>query len=265
MEGVTNSDTDTRPAPARRQRPTYELTVVRTEEVGGHLVRVVAEGESLATFGDPELPGLAATDSYVKIAFGESKRTYTVRSFDRAERRIAIDFVVHGDEGLAGPWARRAQPGDSIALMGPGGAYSPDPGAAWHLLAGDLSATPAIAAALEALPADARGAALIEVESDADRIELSAPAGVDVRWAVNPDIADVDFLARQVAVADWPADRATAQVFAHGERESIKAIRRVLRELEVPRERISISGYWARGRAEDAFQAEKRTPIGQID
>lgn len=264
MEAVTEQRTEN-PAPARRPRPTYELTVVSTETIGRHLVRVVAEGESLAGFADPDVPGLPGTDAYVKLAFGESRRTYTVRHFDRAERRIAIDFVVHGDEGLAGPWAQNAKPGDPITVMGPGGAYSPDPEAAWHLFAGDLSGTPAIASALEALPADARGAAIIEVESDGDRIDLTAPSGVDVRWAVNADLTDVDFLARQVAVADWPEDRATAQVFAHGERESIKAIRKVLRELEVPRERISISGYWARGRAEDAFQAEKRTPIGKID
>lgn len=265
MERVTEQRTETAPAPARRPRPTYEVTVVRTETVGAHLVRVIAEGESLATFGDPDLPGLPSTDSYVKLAFGDATRTYTVRSFDRAERRIAIDFVVHGDEGLAGPWAKSARPGDTLTIMGPGGAYSPDAAAAWHLLAGDLSAVPAIASALEALPADARGSAVIEVESDADRIDLTAPAGVNVRWAVNPDVADVDFLARQVAVANWPEDRATAHVFAHGERESIKAIRKVLRELAIPRERLSISGYWARGRAEDAFQAEKRQPIGQID
>ena len=264
MEGVTETRTETS-APARRPRPTYEITVVRTESIGTHLVRVIAEGESLAGFGDPAVNGLPSTDAYVKLSFGESRRTYTVRSFDRAARRIAIDFVVHGDEGLAGPWAQRAQPGDTLTIMGPGGAYSPAPDADWHFFAGDLSATPAIATALEALPDDARGAAIIEVETDGDRIDLTAPSGVDVRWAVNPDTADVDFLARQVAVADWPADRATAHVFAHGERESIKAIRKVLRELEVPRERISISGYWARGRAEDAFQAEKREAIGQID
>ncbi|NKY18692.1 siderophore-interacting protein [Tsukamurella spumae] len=262
---MTHAETDNRTAPARRQRPVHELTIVRTEPVGSHLVRVHAEGEALATFGDPDLPGLAATDSYVKIQFGDATRTYTVRSFDRAARRIAIDFVVHGDEGLAGPWAQRAQPGDTMRLMGPGGAYSPDHDAAWHLLTGDLSAVPAIAAALEALPDDARGATIIEIEADGDRVDLRAPAGVDVRWTVNPDVADTEFLARQVAVADWPTDRTSAHVFAHGERESIKAIRKVLRELEVPRERISISGYWARGRAEDAFQAEKRQPIGQID
>jgi NADPH-dependent ferric siderophore reductase len=53
------------------------------------------------------------------------------------------------------------------------------------------------------------------------------------------------------------------RVFAHGERESIKAIGKVLRN--VPREGVSISGYWARGRTEDVFQAEKREPVGRID
>ena len=106
MEIVTEPRTDTAPAPARRSRPTYEVAVVRTETIGAHLVRVIAEGESLASFGDPELPGLPSTDAYVKLAFGDATRTYTVRSFDRAERRIVLDFVVHGDEGLAGPWAQ---------------------------------------------------------------------------------------------------------------------------------------------------------------
>ena len=33
----------------------------------------------------------------------------------------------------------------------------------------------------------------------------------------------------------------------------------------IPREQISISAYWALGRIEDQFQAEKREPIGAID
>jgi hypothetical protein len=42
-------------------------------------------------------------------------------------------------------------------------------------------------------------------------------------------------------------------------------VRALLKEHDVPRERLSISAYWARGRAEDQFQAEKREPIGQIE
>ena len=51
--------------------------------------------------------------------------------------------------------AREVKPGDTVRLMGPGGAYAPDPAADWHLLAGDEAGLPALSAALEALPADA--------------------------------------------------------------------------------------------------------------
>ena len=47
--------------------------------------------------------------------------------------------------------------------MGPSGAYTPDPAADWHLLAGDETALPAISSALEALPANAIGKVFIEV------------------------------------------------------------------------------------------------------
>ena len=38
----------------------------------------------------------------------------------------------------------------------------------------------------------------------------------------------------------------------------------VLKEHAIPRVQVSLSGYWAYGRTEDAFQAEKREPIGQV-
>ena len=73
----------------------------------------------------------------------------TVRAWDDDQRELTIDFVVHGDRGYAGPWAQRAQPGDCLQFRGPSGAYAPDPDAAWHLMAGDESALPAIGASLE--------------------------------------------------------------------------------------------------------------------
>ena len=65
-----------------------------------------------------------------------------------------------------------------------------------------------------------------------------------------------------MAAGPWPEGR--VQVFAHGERESMKAVRALLKERGVPRGDFSLSGYWALGRTEDRFQAEKREPIGQI-
>ncbi|GAA4670772.1 siderophore-interacting protein [Phytohabitans rumicis] len=263
------------------------LAVETTEWLTPHLVRVVASGESLADFSDN-----GYTDAYVKLLFVDPElgveppydlaalraaqpshlqpvlRTYTLRWVDSAARRLAIDFVTHGDTGVAAVWAMKAAPGDRLVVSGPGGAYAPDPAVGWHVFAGDLSALPAIAASLDALPGHANGVAHIEISDPADILDLKCPEQVALNWLVNTDHGDTAFLARAVANGHWPSAPATpgaVQVFAHGERESVKAVRKVLHARGIPREAISISGYWARGRTEDAFQAEKREPIGRID
>ena len=54
-------------------------------------------------------------------------------------------------------------------------------------------------------------------------------------------------------------------MFAHGEREAMKAVRdELLVRRGVPRGDLSLSGYWAFGRTEDRFQAEKREPVGVV-
>ncbi|MFT4263874.1 MAG: siderophore-interacting protein [Nocardioides sp.] len=266
--------------PDRPARPQHLLRVESNDRLGPHLVRLRLSGDAVAGF-----PETGYTDSYVKLVFVDPSlglvppydvrelretlpadrqpvvRTYTVRSIDRAAGTIDVDFVTHGDEGVAAPWAVRARPGDTIVANGPGGAYAPDPEAPFHLLVGDLSATPAIAAALEALPATATGLALIEIHDPADELPLTHPDGVEVRWLLNPSDEE-GVLTAAVAEATWPEG---TQVFAHGERGAMKEIRAIFRDRAVPREALSISAYWARGRTEDAFQAEKREPIGQID
>ncbi|WP_127795279.1 siderophore-interacting protein [Agromyces sp. LHK192] len=270
--------------------------VVRTEQVAPQLVRVHLGGEAFAEFveqADPE--NLVRTDKYVKFLFAKPelgleppydldalrqrlgradlpvRRTYTVRSVDHEAQCISVDFVVHGDEGLAGPWAARAKPGDRVALSGPGGGYSPAEGDVTHLLLGDDSAIPAIAAALEALSASARGLAIIEVAGAASQVDLAAPAGVEIRWLhrVGGDVGGDGTAAYGVLLAEavdsLERPDGVVDVFAHGEREAIKRIGAVLSESwGIPRQAMSLSAYWAYGRTEDAFQEEKRAPIGQI-
>ncbi len=106
---------------------------------------------------------------------------------------------------------------------------------------------------------------MLEVQDASEEIALRHPGGVDVRWLHRgtPSEASTGLLAATVAALDWPEGR--VQVFAHGERESMKAMREELfvhRGLD--RAQVSLSGYWALGRTEDRFQAEKREPIGQI-
>lgn len=246
----------------RTPRPSIDLIVVASTWLTPHLVRLTLGGPGFALFEDrPE------TDKYVKLMFTDADslivtRTYTVRGVNHEAQTLDIDFVVHGDEGLAGPWAATAAPGASLRLMGPGGGYAPNPEASWYLYLGDLSAVPAISAALEALPADAVGVAYIEVDADDAAVALEAPEGVEVHWVVNSDHS-AEALADRVRAMPWR--EGAADVFAHGERESMKALRRALfDDRGLDRGQVSLSGYWARGRTEDRFQAEKREPIGQI-
>lgn len=301
--GSVHRDARTAPADARRAAPSAPdrsrrrgvqtvLEVVGVERLSPHLVRIHLGGENFDAFlagADPEK--LAKTDKYVKMLFAKPelglvppydldalreklapedvpvRRTYTIRSIDTARRSLAIDFVVHGDEGLAGPWAAAAQVGDLVSFSGPGAMFAPTQDDVTHLFVGDDSSIPAIDAALEALAPDARGLALIEVGEAADEIPLAAPAGVDVRW-LHRRAADGDAPYGQplvAAVEALPVPAGAVEVFAHGEREAMKQLRRIFQtEWGLDRRDMSLSAYWAYGRTEDRFQSEKREPVGQI-
>jgi NADPH-dependent ferric siderophore reductase len=262
-------------APPRKRVPRV-AEVVRTSRVTPQMIRVVLGGEGLAGF-----PAGAFTDHYVKLLFPPpgapygvpydpeqvraelpreqwpATRTYTVRAWDAGARELTLDFVHHGDEGLAGPWAAAALPGDRIQLMGPGGAYTPNPAADWHLLAGDESALPAIGAALERLPAGVRALVFAEVAGPAEeQAELRAGDGVELTW-VHRDGEPGAALVAAVRAAELPAG--TGHVFVHGEAAAVRELRRHLRAVRgLDPEFTSISGYWRRGDSEDRWQAGKR-------
>ncbi|MFE0453977.1 siderophore-interacting protein [Streptomyces sp. NPDC058914] len=260
--------------PARKPRKPHSAQVVRTERLTPHMQRVVLGGEGLADFAAD-----TCTDHYVKLLFGPEgvtypepfdlervrtefprdqwpvTRTYTVRHWDAEHRELTLDFVLHGDEGLAGPWAARVQPGETVRFMGPGGAYAPDPGADWHLLAGDESALPAIAAALESLPAGAVAHAFIEVAGPEE--EQKIDSDVEVVWLHRGDRPVGERLVEAVRALEFPEGRLHA--FVHGEAAAVKELRALLRVgHRIPREDLSISGYWRLGHNEDGWQASKR-------
>ena len=267
---------------ARPARPQAVLAVRGREQLSPHTVRITAGGPGFEALRMNEF-----TDKYAKILFVDRAlgltppydlaalreslppgqqpvtRTYTLRRADPQRQELTIDFVVHGSEGIAAPWAARAEPGDVLTMSGAGGAYRPDPGCDWHLLAGDESALPAICSALEALPDDARGLAYLETSDPGEYLDAKPPAGVEVVWLHRPHPgSQPQLLADAMLAGPWRQGR--ADVFAHGERESMKAIRAALKTRLGDGHQVSLSGYWAAGRTEDAFQSEKRQPIGQI-
>ncbi|HEX7136163.1 MAG TPA: siderophore-interacting protein [Iamia sp.] len=255
-----------RPLPA-----VFRTTVVRTERLTPRMVRVVVTGPELDVF-----PDRGFSDRYVKLIFPRPGvtypadmdyaairsslppeewpvyRTYTIRAIDPERAELTIDFVTHGDDGIAAPWATAAQPGDELIMTPPGGAYVPTPEADHHLVVGDAAALPAIASALEDMPPGAPATVIVQVHGPEDELPLPTPAAAVVTWIHSDDPAD---LVAAVESLDWPVGR--VQLFVHGELHAVRAIRKGLAGRGVERELVSLSGYWRRGKDEDGFQAEK--------
>ncbi|MFC4855455.1 siderophore-interacting protein [Actinophytocola glycyrrhizae] len=260
----------------RRTPRTKLARVSRVERLTPHMTRVVLGGDGLAEFTAGEF-----TDHYVKLLFPPEgvtypepfdmqrirtelpreqwprMRTYTVRRWDADTRELTVDVVHHGDEGIAGPWAAGVGPGDEIRFMGPGGAYAPSPDADWHLLAGDESALPAIAATLENLPTGARAYAFIEVRGPEEEQKLESSGDATINWLHRGGAPVGTALVRAVTDLDFPPG--TVQAFVHGEAAFVKELRRLLLvERGIPRDQVSISGYWRTGHDEDRWQATKQ-------
>lgn len=254
--------------------------VVSTTQLTPGMVRVVLGGGDLAGFSMPD-----STDAYVNLAIPPAgapydevfdpravrdehpretwplRRRYTVRAWDPAAEQLTIDFVVHGDRGVAGPWAMQAGPGDVLVFEGPGAGYQPDPTADWHLLVGDESAVPAVAASLEVLPAGARAVVRLVCDSPEHELTLPTEAELDLVW-VHRDRPDA--LLEAVRAIDAPAGRVHA--FVHGEADEIRAVRaHLLRERGLARAQMSCSPYWRHDMDDEAWRRVKKDFVAAMD
>lgn len=184
-------------------------------------------------------------------------RRFTVRRWDAAERELWVDFVVHGDTGVAGRWAQHARPGDTLQLRGPSGAYAPAAEADWHLFVGDESALPAIAASLEALPAGVPAVFVGLVDGAEDELELTSPADLRAQWVHRPDR-----LIDAVGALDFPAGRVHG--FVHGEAGETRAVRaHLLADRGVDAADLSLSPYWRRTYTDEAWREVKRAFLAE--
>jgi NADPH-dependent ferric siderophore reductase len=295
----------------------FSVRVAAVSALTPSFVRVTLTGDALADFSAVGLdqrikvvlpiPGHGFTDlpdgddwygTWRALPDAERNplRTYTVRSFRPDARELDIDFVAHGDTGPASRWVSACRVGDELRIVGPAVPSSPAelpsgaaefaPGSATRiLLAGDETAAPAICAILEALDVATVGHVFIEVPTDADRLPVTAPAGVEVRWIARNgashgvrmtdqvhawaaevttgaasvaepvrgavDLADVDV--DEQVLWDVPAalDERPVYAWIAGEAGCVKELRRhLVRGVGLDRRQVAFMGYWRHGKAE---------------
>lgn len=270
-------------APKRKPRKAHEATVIGRRQISPDLVRL--------SMNSPAFVGkeLQFTDHYIKLLFVPEEadyswpfdiaqiraeqprnklpitRTYTLINLDSETGDFDVDFVNHGDSGLAGPWARVAEVGDKLGFLGPGGAWGPAAEYEHFVLAGDESAAPAISAGLKHLPEGTTATAYIEIEAEDRKFELPTREGVEIHWVLRDGATYGTELSHAVREAGIPEGKKTSW-FIHGVAEMIKELRRFLFvESEVPKKNVSISGYWRIGMTEDQWQSSKREFNAEVE
>jgi NADPH-dependent ferric siderophore reductase len=235
------------------------LQVRRTTHVTPRMIRVTLGGEELAGFpGDgPDrrikmffpLPGQdvpavprASTAGPVWPADKARPviRTYTVRRFDAGAGELDVDFVVHDGHGPAADWALRAEPGAWVGVSEPGGRWSPDPAADFHVVIGDESALPAVATVLSTLDGLSVHA-FLEVADAGEEQEL--PGSAQVTWVHRGSSPAGEPLAAAVRAATFPSG--TGQAWLSGESAAVKDLRaHLLDDRKLDRRAVYATGYW---------------------
>ncbi|MCW8282075.1 MULTISPECIES: siderophore-interacting protein [Agrobacterium] len=242
------------------------LDVARTEKLSRSMVRIVLTG--------PELEGFTSLgfDDHVKMFFPQPGQTeptlpvigpngiefpegaprplardYTPRSFDAEKGELAIDFATHHD-GPASNWAKSAKAGDKAWIAGPRGSFTVPFTYDWHLLIADDTGLPALARRLEEMPAGTPVVALIEVETEADRLELVTRADASIVWITQRPDNGTDHDALTSALRQLELPKGDFFSWVACESKTAKAVRALLvEEFGANPKWTRASGYWRRG------------------
>lgn len=172
-------------------------------------------------------------------------RTYTVRWLDADASRMAIDFVRHGDEGLASAWVERISAGSKLGAFGGGGRVLKPGGTA--LMFGDETALPAISDTLEQMPENQEGEVFIEVADAQEIHELRAPAGIRITWLSRAGAPAGSTHNLINAMESYQvAHPQQIHLWVSAESEVVRFARSWAAQAEIPKANRLIIGYWHR-------------------
>ncbi len=228
------------PASLVRRSPVHTGRVVATEQLSERMRRVTLRCDAMLGLApkpaqDVEVHLLESTGRRVK-------RRYTIRHARAECGELDLDVLLHG-EGPGAAWGARAKAGDEVHFQGPRGKLELT-SADWHLLCGDESALPAIAAVCEALPDREPARAVIEVRDEADQL----PVRADVCWVHRNGHPPGTSTLLQPALAALELPRGSGHGYLMGETRSVVALRADLERRGLAHESIFVKGYWNLGR-----------------
>jgi len=226
-------------SPLVRRSPAHRAVVTATEQLTLRMRRITVQSEAMR---DVEIRPAQDVELLLREETGRRvKRRYTIRHARPDKGELDLDVLLHGD-GPGARWGAAAQPGDEIEFQGPRGKLELR-SATWHLLVGDESALPAIAAICEALGGHEPAVAVIEVQDETDEL----PVAADVRWMHRGETppGGADLLGSALEGLKAPAG---AHAYLMGETRAMVKLRTVLEAHGIAHDAIFVKGYWNVGR-----------------
>jgi len=253
--------------PGSPRRVFRKAHVVSTRRPTPHSVLITLGGEGLKTFATNgraehiklflpppgELEPVVPTWGPNGPEFPPDKprplsRTYTPRRWNPETCELEVHIMTHSG-GPGASWAQNAKPGDPVVVAGPGRPYKPVDGAAWHMIAGDESALPAIATILESLAEGERAIVFVEVADEQERVPLETKADARITWLPREGQAwnvPGDLLVQAIRSVELPAGPGAVWIGCEaGQMREIK--KHLLYERGIPREAMCTRGYWKLG------------------
>ena len=256
---------------AKNRRVPRTLQVKSANNLTPNMRRVTLHGDALASFPKD------SEGAYIKLLFNQAgkekpvMRTYTVAEQRSDQNEIDVDFMLHNsldnntNHGIAAPWSLDTAAGDEISIAGPGPAKFINTDAEYFLLAGDMTALPALTTNLKRLPENAKGQVFIEVLSESDIQNLIKPEGIELQWVIN-DNPGSDASPLFHAIEKDLRQTQGLSTWVACEFKTMKKIRQYLREeCAIERSHLYVSSYWKKGNTEEEHKKAKQTDADQAN
>lgn len=250
MDDIINHIQDfmNQPSFARRiQRVRHELL---RHEVRVRDIQAISPGFLAITFTGESLSAFVSLsfDDHVKLILTDSaglthRRDFTPLRFKPESNELTLEFALH-EAGAACQWARQAKVGDPAVIGGPRGSMVIPTDYAWHLLAGDASALPAIQRRLEEFPEGTHARVLVHLPLSQDERNFRSKADLQLQW-----LATSEGLVNAIRQLQFPPGEGF--VWCAGEATSMAQIRDILLlDKQLARDTVRVSAYWKSGAAD---------------
>jgi NADPH-dependent ferric siderophore reductase len=219
---------------------------VATTKLSSSVHEVVLSGEATGLAGSP------GNDVMVRVANAAGKflrRRYSVRALDADHDQLTL-WITTGHDGPGSAWARSAQPGDPVDVIGPRGKIVLDPQADWHVFVGDATGLAAFSRMAQSIEGPGRAIFIVEIDHADDALTAAFDEGLGVTgiFVDRQDRAKNDpaGLLSGLAAFAFPPDEGHAYLF--GEFHVMKDVRVALLDRGLDESKISLKAFWRTGR-----------------